>query len=110
MQHLRLDVELLATDEIEFGEDVGEERARVPFDVRGRTGSDDAAKTLADFFKDPGVEHDLHRRSKWLQGGPSLAQTRSSSGHAPRRCVAARNCSMAVQHPCLQAAVSLSSH
>ena len=57
LEHLRLDVEFLACDEIESGEETGHEGARVLLDIRGRAGGDEGAQAVAEFLEYFGVEH-----------------------------------------------------
>jgi hypothetical protein len=104
LQNLRLDIELLAADEIEFAEAAGEQRTCVLVDIRSRTGSDEAAQSGAKFFENSGVEHGNHRRvlvSECVEfsTGTARKQARTRLVHATYG-----RCSIAVQQAAVCAA------
>jgi hypothetical protein len=68
LENLRLDVELLTTDQIELGQSAGEQCTRVFLDVGGRTRGNESAQTSAEIFKEFRVEHGDHRMAQVVTG------------------------------------------
>ncbi|KFB74246.1 MAG: hypothetical protein AW09_000470 [Candidatus Accumulibacter phosphatis] len=68
LENLRLDVELLTTDQVKLGQSAGEQCTRVFLDIGGRTRGNESAQTSAEIFKEFRVEHGDHRMAQVVTG------------------------------------------